>query len=174
MNAGTQVLRLRVAADTDLRSVATIHHRSTHAGYSAFLPPQILETITIESRLPRWQERFADEHHIIIASDGECDIGFAYVIDSPEFRVREQDDPELSHLFVVPEYWNRGVGRALCEAACTHVRENGAVRLLIWTFTANEQARSAYERWGFELDGVTRQYEYEGGVFPQVRFAKNL
>ena len=122
---------LRVATDEDVVSIANIHHVSTHVGYSAFLPAKVLQSVTVESRLPRWRERFTEEQRIIVASEEGVDIGFAYLIDSPEFLCRDQDYPEISHLFVIPEHWNRGVGRALCEAVCKHVRENGGDRVLV-------------------------------------------
>ncbi len=167
-------MKLRVATNDDILSVATIHHLGTHAGYRNFLPPELLKDVTIEKRLPLWRERFERSHHIILASDNGTDIGFAYVIDSPEFVDRNQDAPEISHLFIAPEYWNRGVGRALCDAVCDHVRKHGADRIRLWTFDTNLQARRAYERWGFSLDGGTRQYNYEGVDLPQVRFEKRL
>lgn len=56
---------------------------------------------------------------------------------------------ELDGLFVEPELWRGGVGRALIDAATEQAREKG----LAVTVTANPAAREFYERCGFAVEG---------------------
>jgi ribosomal protein S18 acetylase RimI-like enzyme len=77
---------------------------------------------------------------------GEIDgaiAGFAVLI--------EQDGlAELDGLFVDPNQWKRGIGRALVDSAVHHARRRG---LTMITLVANPAARGFYEKCGFSVEG---------------------
>jgi GNAT superfamily N-acetyltransferase len=56
---------------------------------------------------------------------------------------------ELDGLFVEPDLWGRGIGRALVDAATNAARKRG----LALTVIANPSARRFYESCGFCLEG---------------------
>ena len=56
---------------------------------------------------------------------------------------------EIDGLFVEPDLWGLGIGRALVEAAVHHARRIG----LSVTVIANPTARLFYEKCGFVLEG---------------------
>jgi GNAT superfamily N-acetyltransferase len=56
---------------------------------------------------------------------------------------------ELDGLFVEPELWRRGVGRALADKATHEARNRGLALSVI----ANPAAREFYERCGFSVEG---------------------
>jgi GNAT superfamily N-acetyltransferase len=56
---------------------------------------------------------------------------------------------ELDGLFVEPDLWGRGIGRALVDAATQEARKRG----LALTVIANPSARRFYESCGFSLEG---------------------
>ena len=56
---------------------------------------------------------------------------------------------ELDGLFVEPDLWGRGIGRALLVAATQEARKRG----LALTVIANPSARRFYESCGFSLEG---------------------
>lgn len=57
---------------------------------------------------------------------------------------------ELDGLFVEPERWGKGIGRALVDEAAHEARRNGHALVVI----ANDAARGFYERCGFTLEGA--------------------
>jgi GNAT superfamily N-acetyltransferase len=59
---------------------------------------------------------------------------------------------ELDGLFVEPELWGRGIGRALADAAVHDARRRGYT---LWVI-ASPSARGFYERCGFSLEGEAR------------------
>jgi predicted N-acetyltransferase YhbS len=64
--------------------------------------------------------------------------------------VRRHDGyTELAGLFVEPELWGSGVGRALVDAATHEARQSGHALLVI----AGAEARGFYERCGFSHEG---------------------
>ena len=56
---------------------------------------------------------------------------------------------ELDGLFVEPELWRRGIGRALADKATLEARSRGLALSVI----ANPAARGFYERCGFSIEG---------------------
>jgi len=85
--------------------------------------------------LPEGQ--IANGQVIVAELDGEI-AGFAAVVGG-----------ELDGLFVEPDLWGRGVGRALADAA-THEARNRGLSLSV---IANPRARRFYEHCGFSLEG---------------------
>ncbi|HEY8592709.1 MAG TPA: GNAT family N-acetyltransferase [Sphingomicrobium sp.] len=75
---------------------------------------------------------------VIVAELGGRVAGFAAVVDG-----------ELDGLFVEPEFWKRGIGRLLVDAATHDARRKG----LALSVVANPSSRTFYERCGFSLEG---------------------
>jgi len=75
---------------------------------------------------------------VIVADFAGKIAGFAAVVGS-----------ELDGLFVEPDLWGGGVGRALVQAAAHQARLRG----LSLTVVANPRARGFYESCGFTLEG---------------------
>ena len=81
--------------------------------------------------------QIANGQVIVAEIDGEI-AGFAAVVGG-----------ELDGLFVEPDMWGGGVGRALVDAA-THEARNGGLALKV---IANPRARPFYEHCGFSVEG---------------------
>jgi GNAT superfamily N-acetyltransferase len=56
---------------------------------------------------------------------------------------------ELDGLFVEPDLWGLGIGKALADAATHRARQKG----LALRVTANPRARGFYEKCGFKVEG---------------------
>jgi GNAT superfamily N-acetyltransferase len=80
---------------------------------------------------------------------------------------------ELYALYVTPDLWSAGVGRALLGAALTALRAAGYRRMVLWTLTDNARARRFYERAGLSPDGATNILAGLGGV-EELRYACDL
>ena len=75
---------------------------------------------------------------VIVAEFASEVVGFAAVVGN-----------ELDGLFVEPEMWGGGIGRALLDAAAHQARLRG----LSLTVLANPSARGFYESCGFSVEG---------------------
>ena len=60
---------------------------------------------------------------------------------------------ELYALFVHPDHWGVGAGRALADAACADLRAAGCTTVNLWVLEANTRARRFYAKYGFEDTG---------------------
>lgn len=81
--------------------------------------------------------QIANGQVIVAEMDGSI-AGFAAVVGG-----------ELDGLFVEPDLWGRGIGRALIDAAVHEARKRG----LALTVIANPSARRFYESCGFSIEG---------------------
>ena len=81
--------------------------------------------------------QIANGQVIVAEVDGEI-AGFAAVVGG-----------DLDGLFVEPDLWGSGIGRALADAAAHEARKRG----LALTVVANPRARRFYEHCGFTVEG---------------------
>jgi GNAT superfamily N-acetyltransferase len=77
---------------------------------------------------------------VLVAEDAGSHLGFAAVIP------RDDGDAELDALFVEPDLWRGGVGRALVGACVAHARRDGARILHV---IGNPHADGFYRTVGF-------------------------
>jgi len=99
--------------------------------------------------LPEGQ--IANGQVIVAELEGEI-AGFAAVVGG-----------ELDGLFVEPDLWGRGIGRALADAATHEARNRGLALSVI----ANPRARLFYEICGFSVEG-----EVETRFGPALKMTK--
>jgi len=76
--------------------------------------------------------------------DGDC-MGFAAILP------REDGDFDLDALFVEPEAWGQGIGRALVVYCCALAKNSAAVSLHV---VGNPHAEGFYRACGFEMLGT--------------------
>lgn len=80
---------------------------------------------------------------------------------------------ELYAIYVTPDWWSAGAGRALMEAALTALDADGFPRVVLWVLADNARARRFYERAGFAPDGATNVLAALGDIL-EVRYARDL
>ena len=82
---------------------------------------------------------------VFVAEVAEAVVGFAAILP------REDGDSELDALFVEPEVWQRGIGRALVEHCCAAAKAAGAKSLHV---VGNPHAEGFYRSCGFAKLGT--------------------
>ena len=87
---------------------------------------------------------------------------------------RDEDElGELYAIYVEPEAWSTGAGRALMAAAEQRLSSEYDAALL-WVLEDNPRARGFYERGGWVPDGVRKAEERLGVRAPEVRYRKDF
>ena len=68
------------------------------------------------------------------------------------------DEAEIARVAVDSLQRKQGVGQKLLEATCQICREKGIERLLLDVRESNEPARRFYQAYGFEEDGIRKNF----------------
>jgi putative acetyltransferase len=136
---------IRGARADEADELAAIQREASLAAYPHIFPPELYPFPT-EAVQERWQEALDDpEVTVIVAEEDGRAVGV--VMTRTEW---------LDGLYVRPEWWSRGVGRALHDEVLARQRAAGSTRCHLWVLERNDRARRLYERLGWHENGDTR------------------
>ena len=163
-------MKIRPASPDDAPAIETIRVRGWQTAYRHVFPAADLDALPIDPE--RWRSRILVPPPgwttIVCEDDGHV-VGFASTGPSRD----EEELGELYAIYVEPEAWSTGAGRALMiEAETTLAHEYGAA--LLWVLEDNPRARNFYERAGWAPDGVTKAEERFGVRAAEVRYRKDF
>ena len=116
----------------------------------------------------------ADEW-IFVAEDQESLVGFCSLVPARDGEEDSKAVAEMTTIYVDPEKWGQGFGKALSEAALQKARKGGFHEIILWVLRENHRARDFYERLGFQLDGAGDAKGFGPGLLIlQVRYRLQL
>ncbi len=136
---------IREARPDEARALAAIQRDASIAAYAHVFPPELYPYPTAEvARV--WEGFLADDKvTVLVAEEDGAAAGVA------AYRTEWLDS-----LYVLPQWWNRGVGRALHDDVLARQRANGCERCHLWVLEHNDRARRFYERLGWAENGSSR------------------
>ncbi|MGX5681732.1 N-acetyltransferase family protein [Schumannella luteola] len=147
---------IRPARVEDARGVASVHVQAWREAYSRQLPPEFLESLDVEARVPRWAATIADDVTEVWVADVDGQVvGWASGGEG-----RDDDAPaprELQAIYILQAFYGSGVGQRLIDAAL------GTQPAYLWILEDNPRAAAFYRRNGFERDGAERD-QLMGGI----------
>jgi ribosomal protein S18 acetylase RimI-like enzyme len=161
-------MNVRAAAPADVEAIATIHVAAWRAAYRGHMPDAYLDSLTVEQRSTRWANALARSGpgHIAVAEQGFCYYG--------PTRDKDLQGGEIYALYVHPDAWRQGTGRALCQHAERHAASLELDTVTLWVLKANEPARRFYERMGYAPDGAERtNTRLIGTPLHEMRYRRN-
>jgi ribosomal protein S18 acetylase RimI-like enzyme len=167
---------VRLATSDDAEGIARAQERAWQTAYRHVFPAAELERGGF-IRPERWRERLAvppPGWTTFVAVDGDEGggggvQGFVSVGPSRD----ERGIGELYAIYVHPDAWGTGVGRALIERGELELRADYAEATL-WVLEDNPRARAFYERGGWTPDGLRKSEERWGVHAPELRYRKAL
>jgi GNAT superfamily N-acetyltransferase len=164
-------VKVRTATAADAEAIGAVQERGWQVAYRHIFPAAELAQggfIQVE----RWRVRLADPPHgwstFVVEHDATV-VGFASVGPSRD----ERGLGELYAIYVDPEAWSTGAGRALMERCEEQLRSDYAEATL-WVLEDNPRARAFYEHAGWLPDGARKAEERWGVRAPEVRYRKEL
>jgi GNAT superfamily N-acetyltransferase len=169
-------LLIRRATPADARAIAEIGVRSWQAAYRGILPAGFLAGLSITAREIAW-ESMLDADEADEADDAPCwmaerdGTAIGYLASGPP---RDDDVPlpaaEVYAIYVSPDAWRSGAGRALIMTAVAHWQALGIETLALWALEANTAGRAFYEALGWRTDGTRQQIDLGGFKAPEIRY----
>jgi GNAT superfamily N-acetyltransferase len=164
-------MSVRPATTRDAASISRIQERGWQAAYRHVFPVEELDRGGFVEPA-RWRDRLRHPPKgwvTLVAEHGHDVVGFAALGPS-------RDLPELGELYAIyvdPDQWSGGAGRALMGAA---ERELGARygEATLWVLEDNARARRFYEVAGWSPDGARKTHERWGVAPPELRYRKRF
>jgi GNAT superfamily N-acetyltransferase len=136
---------IREARSDQASTLAEIQRDASLAALAHVFPPEHYP-YPMEEVTRRWEDSLGDgEITVLVAEEDGAATGVA------GYR-----DEWLDGLYVLPQFWSRGVGRALHDDVLERLRAAGCERCHLWVLEGNERARRFYERLGWAENGTSR------------------
>jgi GNAT superfamily N-acetyltransferase len=170
-------IRIRRATVRDGAEIARIHVEAWRDAYAALLPAEYLARLDSRIEAARWNRGSGisrrTENTLVADADGEV-AGYA-IIGAARGRREPQGDArvcgEVYALYVETDWRERGIGRALIEAAFDSFRDRGLAQAIIWCLEGNFAGRGFYERCGGRRLPESRVEDVAGMPLPTVGYA---
>ena len=136
----------KMETDEEIKGKAYVHWKSWHEAYSGIISQEYLDKLTLE-KCERMAFSWPD--NIIVAKQNDNVIGFVCYGDRGE---EAPDVGEIFALYVLADYYGKGVGLKLMEEGLEQINRFSQARL--WVLKENKRAIRFYEKCGFQPDGV--------------------
>ena len=157
---------IRPAKQTDAQALGTVYCRSWQHAYAGLMPTFFLDAMTPENCTPK-PDHIAPDRRFVAEVNGVVvgTITFGKGRDSGS-----EGFAEIYALYVLPEHWRTGQGRALVRSVVDAVKAQGFSGLYLWTLGDNTRARAFYEHLGMMPTGQEREFEIAGSYLPEVKY----
>jgi len=166
-------MNIRPAEPADIPDLARIHVRASQRAQES--NPAGPEAINEFGIAEEWSRALDDpDCRILVFTMGYSVLGFA-AYGPPRNHTPSDVDSELWALYVEPDRWRAGIGRALWVVAANAMTENGGKSAGAWVVLDNIRARSFSEAIGFTLvPGALREMNQSGEEISEIFYRFEL
>lgn len=169
------MVMVRTARETDLVGIATVHTAAWQVAYRGIVPDQVLDGLDVERRLEGLRS-FMEENldfQVLVAEQAGDVVGFVGVgpAQDPEAGT---NTGEVYAIYVDPDRWGQGIGRALLHAGHDALSTAGFCDAVLWVLQENSRSRRFYEQAGWFNDGQAKREDRGAFVLNEVRYRREL
>ena len=145
-------MRIGPATLEDCELVAELHVAAWRVAYEDLLPSAFLASLSVQSRAVEWRQVLQERRsELMLARSDDGVIGFVSF-----GSCRDDDAPpgrgEIWSIYLHPQHWSTGVGRALWLAADERLAQLEYSSTSMWVIIGNERAMRFYLQAGFEVE----------------------
>ena len=170
-------LSIREPLANDAESIAAIQVAGWQIGFRGIASDDYLDGLDAAAQAAGWRMGIARppsrRQRCFVAELESQIIGFVTIFPSRDEDFDSQQVGEVGAIYVSPDHWGRGVGRALMARAINGLRSLGFAEAMLWTLAAAERSRSFYEAGGWRTDGSTKEMDL-GCLVTLVRYRLRL
>lgn len=167
------MFNIKYAKITDSDILGQIHSQSWKAAYKNIIPDEILNNITAEKRAKFFEKAIADglEEDAIIYQDDTA-LGLICIGKCRDLNL-DNSFGEIWGIYLLPEYWNLGIGSRLMNWGINELRNKGYSKIALWVLEDNLNAIKFYEKHGFKFDGTIKEI-FIGKNLNECRYIKTI
>ena len=156
--------------------MATVQVTSWRTAYRGLLDEGYLGGLSTDQLTDHWERAIdrlpSTEHLLVIETEGSV-VGYAHTGPSRGGDAAPQAG-ELYALYVRPDHWDLGVGRAIHDAGLEGMAGDGYLRARLWMLGTNDRARRFYGRQGWTTVAGRRTQEFGGQTVVDERLGRTL
>jgi GNAT superfamily N-acetyltransferase len=166
-------IAVRGAVLEDAQAIAELDIATWRAAYRDLMPQPYLDALSLDEQTERFARGLGRDtargKRTLVADDEGVMAGYAVV--GPDDG---STDGLLFLMYVAPDRWGTGIGRALMQMSRAALVELGYRRAALWVLEANARARRFYEADGWRPDGQQGTDDYEGTLLRKLRMVTRL
>jgi ribosomal protein S18 acetylase RimI-like enzyme len=164
-------MHIRLATDADAEGVAIVHVRTWQAAYRGVIPDEFLDALTVETRMRAWRAALETGKQEVWVACAATEINGWVAFGSSRDSDAAPTAGELEAIYIFPQYWGTGLGRALWLKARSRLQERGFSSATLWVLSQNDRAIRFYRAAGFLPDWNSQKSISIGGKqLQEVRF----
>ncbi len=164
---------IRWANHNDSEDLGFIHTEGWRAAYRGIIPDEILDNISVEKRSKYFAEALKDkrEETAIMIVDNKP-AGFLTLGPNRDDDLNTTYG-EIWGIYLLPEYWNRGLGRELMDWDMQELSNRGFKYATLWVLVDNDRAKNFYYKLGFLQENRLKEIKI-GKLLTEERFMKEI
>ncbi len=149
----------------DLLAISHVYEASWKSAYKDIIPQAYLDGIPeghwVQAlKNPAWNTLIMLDGNKIIGTSSYCASRFA---DMSGYG-------EIISIYLLPEYFGKGHGKLLFQAAVDGLIQLGYTDMFLWVLEANAKARLFYERFGFAAGNAYLDDDISGKKLREIRY----
>lgn len=163
------------ATPEDARAVARIHVTAWQEAYKDILSAEYLAGLSIDKRQSYWSEVIPKRSPVLsVAKIGDSVVGWVAFGKCRDAYARSTAG-EIWAIYVAPDCWSTGAGRALWLHARQKLAADGYRTVSLWVLADNARAIDFYGKAGFiaEPDSA-KEFELGGQTLKEFRYVATL
>jgi GNAT superfamily N-acetyltransferase len=166
---------IRRATPEDAEGIARVQGAAWMSAYSGFIDPgRLAERGEVQTR-ETWEVRLASDRALTwVALEEAAVVGFASAGYAEEEDLASSRVAILLALYVDPERWSQGHGRALHDEAVSWMRSEGYKLGVLWVMAGNGRGRAFYTKAGWTPEPATLVDDPAFWNAPSLRYRMQL
>ena len=165
-------MKIELVSRATAAEVSRIYADSWKAAYRGIVPQSYLDQLSPD----RWTDKLGNSGHTAFREDYVLlnDDGVRVATSS----ICAARDPAFAHwgeimsLYVRPEYYRHGYGRALFSFVSNRLESAGFSRQYLWVLENNARARAFYETMDFRATENRTYWQVENSRLAEIRYIR--
>lgn len=160
---------IRNATFDDASAIAAIHVHTWQAAYAGILPTDYLANLSLQKRTDFWRQQLTVSGSLVlVAVENDEVIGWAS--GGANRDPSANSGAEVYAIYVLPEFWTRGIGRELMQKTEESFSPNSCITL--WVLAQNQRAIRFYNKLGYKSDDCKKTIQLGGVSLVEIRLKK--
>lgn len=167
---------IRKAQLEDAPAIGELNVTVWRAAYRGLVDQAVLDGLSVKRAIAGWRGQLiggSDRSGIFVTPDEGPVAGYG------SFGPSRDDDAtsstgEVLTIYVHPDAWSTGAGRALLMGMEQEMRALGFDEAMLWVLAGNDRAQAFYDRQGWVADGSEKDQRIFDTLLHEVRYRKSL